>query len=135
MDWRILAGRLHDTFSKFSSELFAGDGFSVRIHYRYGLTYCEGERRLTLMTGDEDRTDRYGRTWLVFPTIETQIFVPNYLLWDDGQVFSDEERTRAIKRICNTFDRRKEPYRVVIGNEIYDQLWQGMQATGKTGTS
>ncbi len=124
MDWRILARRLHDTFDRFPSKLFAGDGFAVRIYSRYGVRYCESEKRLTLMTGDEEATDRYGRTWLVFPTTETQIFVPNHMVWDDGQPLSEEERTFAINRICDTFAKRKEPHRVVVGDEIYEQIWR-----------
>lgn len=114
MDWRRVIER-------FPSRSIQGDGFSVRVYERYGVRYCEGDRDLSLLTGREDATDHYGRSLLVFPTIETQIFVPNSLAWDNGAPLTKAESATVIQRICDVFEKLKRPFRVIIGDEIYNQ--------------
>lgn len=80
MDWKLVLNRL-------PFRLIRGEGFSVRVYARYGIRYYEGDRELSLMTDMEDATDRYGRSLLIFPTSETQIFLPESLAWDDGLAY------------------------------------------------
>lgn len=114
MDWRRV-------IESFPSRLIKGDGFSVRVYERYGVRYYEGNRELSLLTGEEDATDRYGRSLLVFPTMETQIFVPNSPTWDDGKPLTKTESTTVILRISNVVEKLKRPIRVIVGDEIYNQ--------------
>ena len=114
MDWRRVIER-------FPSRLIEGDGFSIRVYERYGVRYYEQGRELSLLTGQEDATDRYGRSLLVFPTIETQIFVPNSLAWDDGTPLSRVESIIVVQRIRGIFQKLKHPFRVIVGDEIYNQ--------------
>jgi hypothetical protein len=114
MDWRRVIER-------FPSRLIEGDGFSIRVYERYGVRYYEQGRELSLLTGQEDATDRYGRSLLVFPTIETQIFVPNSLAWDDGTPLSRVESSIVVQRIRGIFQELKHPFRVIVGDEIYNQ--------------
>jgi hypothetical protein len=127
MDWRRVIER-------FPSRLIEGAGFSVRVYERYGTRYYEHGRELSLLTGSEDATDRYGRSLLVFPTIETQIFVPNVLAWDDGVLLSKAESATVIPRICNVFEKLKRPFRVITGDEIYNQQVIDARETGNDET-
>jgi hypothetical protein len=115
VDWQ----RIFDTFP---SNFTKGDGFSIRLYQRFGLRYYEADRELTLMTGEEDATDRYGRSLLVLPTYETLIFVPNVLKWDHGESLTERESALVIERICHAYQERKTRYRVVVGDEIYEQI-------------
>lgn len=114
MDWR----RVIETFP---SRLIEGEGFAVRVYERYGARYYEHGRELTLLTDNEDATDRYGRSLRVFPTIETQIYVPNCLAWDDGARVSESESAIVIQRICHVFQKVKPPVRVILRDDIYNQ--------------
>ncbi len=115
MDWRRVVER-------FPSRLIAAEGFSVRIYERYGVRYYDGDRELTLMTGLEDATDRYGRTYFILPTIETLIFVPKLVAWDNGEPLTEAESTTVIQRICEAFEKRHIPYQVIVGDKIYEQM-------------
>jgi hypothetical protein len=113
--WRQVVGQL-------PSHLIKGDGFSVRLYSRYGVRYCERGRELTLATEHEDATDRYGRSLLVFPTFETQLFIPISLRWDNGEPISSVELEVVLQRISAVFERYKRPFRVIVGDEIYEKL-------------
>jgi hypothetical protein len=114
MDWR-------NVIERFPSRLIERDGFSVRLYERFGVRYFEDHRRLTLLTGLEDATDRYGRSLLVFPTVETQIFVPTSLAWDSGERLTPEATALIIQRLCEVFAHMHRRYRVIVGDEIYNQ--------------
>jgi len=115
MGWRQVVGR-------FPSQLIKGDGFSVRLYSRNGARYCEQGRELTLATECEDATERYGRSLLVFPTFETQLFVPSSLRWDNGEPISSVESEIVLQRISAVFERYKRPFTVIVGDEIYEKL-------------
>ena len=86
MSWR-------HAIERFPSQLINCDSFSVRLYARYGARYCEGDRQLTLATEAEEATDRYGRRLLVFPTYETQVFIPTSFevgLTDNSSLVSNQ---------------------------------------------
>jgi hypothetical protein len=114
MDWRRVIDR-------FPSRLHEGDGFSVRIYEPQGVRYYEGGRELSLLAEREDATDRYGRSLLILPTFETQIYVPTSLAWDGGEVLTEAESATVIERIGNVFRKLKRPFRVITGDEVYNQ--------------
>ena len=94
----------------------------MRLFSRFGLRYYAAERELTLMTDVEDATGRHARTWLVFPPVEVQIFIPNDVRWDGGQPLTEEEKTLLLRRLDEACVKLKEHYRVVVGDEIYEQI-------------
>jgi hypothetical protein len=115
MSWR-------QVIERFPSQLINCDGFSVRLYARYGARYCEDDRQLTLATESEEATDRYGRSLLVFPTYESQVFIPNSLRWDDGQLLSSVKSEIVIQRIRAVFEKHRCPFRLIVGDEIYEKL-------------
>ena len=124
MGWRQVVGQ-------FPSQLIKGDGFAVRLYSRYGARYFEQGRELTLATEYEDATDRYGRSLLVFPTFETQRFIPSSLRWDNGEPISSVESEIVLQRISAVFERYKRPFRVIVGDEIYEKLAASDRKAGK----
>src|SRR3954447_12318112 len=108
MDWRRVIDR-------FPSRLHKGDGFSVQIYEPQGVRYYQGGRELSLLAERQDATERYGRSLLILPTFETQIYVPTSLTWDGGEILTDAESAAVIQRIGNVFQNLKRPFRVIIG--------------------
>lgn len=116
MDWKLILDQL-------PSRLIQSEGFSVRVYAQHGVRYYEGDRELSLMTGLEDATDRYGRSLLVLPTSETQIFVPESLAWDDGSPISRHHADLIVSRLGEIYGRKlNRHYRVVVGDDFYRRL-------------
>lgn len=121
MDWKLVLDRL-------ASRLIQGEDFSVRLYAQHGIRYYDGDRELTLMTEAEDATDRYGRSFLLLPTFETQIYVPESLVWDDGSPLSRQEADLFLRRLGEIYGRKlKERYRLVAGDEVYRRLIAGRE--------
>ncbi len=99
-----------------------GDGYVVRLYVLGFVRYVEGSRIISFAGELADETEKFGRRWLILPTVTRVLYLPSTLKWDSGEPIDLATEKLIIDRIDRAFKARKGRYRIEVDDSVYETL-------------